>query len=114
MVDDEPEIVDLVSMVLEGEDRELLVAYDGSQALDIAREERPDLVLTDVMMPRLDGRELCMQIKADPVISETRIILMSAMRHLDPEGCKADALIQKPFDISEVADTVEQLLMEPS
>ena len=74
VVDDEPDIVDLVSFILDGEDRTLLAAYDGGQALEIAREEKPDLVVTDVMMPNLTGWELCAQIRSDPDINNTRVI----------------------------------------
>ncbi len=112
VVDDEPEIVELVSLLLDGEGRRLLAAHDGQQALEMARREKPDLLLTDVMMPRLDGRELCRQVKADPATDHVRVALMSAMRTLEPGECRADALIPKPFDLDEVVATVERLLGE--
>ena len=110
IVDDEPDIVDLVALILDDEELDVLVAYDGEQALDIVREQHPDLLLTDIMMPRLDGRELCTRLKSEPSTSDTRVILMSAMHIMDPGCCGADALIRKPFDISLVSATVEQLL----
>ena len=110
IVDDEVEIVELISMVLDNDDTSLLAAYDGEQALEIVREEAPDLVLSDVMMPRLDGRELCRQIKSDPGTSDTVVILMSAVNRIDPGECDADALIHKPFDITQVMDTIDRFL----
>lgn len=110
VVDDEVEIVDLISMVLENDGVSLFSAYDGEQALEIVRDERPDLVLSDIMMPRLDGRELCKQIKADPSTKGTIIILMSAIHKVDPKECGADELIQKPFDIVSMTETVNRFL----
>ncbi|MDQ3856732.1 MAG: response regulator [Chloroflexota bacterium] len=110
IVDDEPDIVDMVSLVLEDQGLNLLTAYDGEQALRLALQEHPDLLLTDVMMPRLDGRELCARLKSDPSMSGTTVVLMSAMLNLDPNGCQAAALVRKPFDIALLADTVTGLL----
>ena len=110
IVDDEPDIVDLVSMILDDEDVTLLTAYDGHEALEIVRQEHPDLVITDIMMPRLDGRELCMRVRSEPATSDTVVVLMSAMQNLDPNGCDAAALIHKPFDIDEMEGTVDRLL----
>ncbi len=112
IVDDEAEIVELVSMVLEDDDLSLLAAYDGEQALQIVRAERPDVVLSDIMMPRLDGRELCRQIKADPDIRDTIIILMSAVHRTEAADCGADELIRKPFDIASVTQMVSHYLDE--
>jgi CheY-like chemotaxis protein len=110
IVDDEVEIVELVSMVLEDEDLALLAAYDGQQALEIARQERPDLVLSDVMMPRLDGRELCRSLRADPEMRDVVIILMTAASRIDTSGCDPDETIGKPFDISSFARTIGRFL----
>ncbi len=110
VVDDEPDIVALISMVLADGEIRLLTAYDGQEALELAREEHPDLVLTDVMMPRLDGRQLCLEVKADPANDNTKVVLMSAIRTLEAESCRADALIRKPFDIWQLAETVKLLL----
>ena len=110
IVDDEVEITDLVCMVLEGDGRSLLVAYDGEEALDIVREERPHVVLTDMMMPRLDGRALCRAIRSDPSTRDTAIILMSAAPRINFDDCEADVLISKPFDIVSMADVVDRCL----
>lgn len=111
VVDDESEIVELVALLLEGH-VSVLPAYDGESALEIVRECRPDLVLADMIMPRLDGQELCRLIRSDPAIRATKIILMSAGLRMDPAGCQADAHIAKPFDVADLTDTVNQLLLE--
>jgi CheY-like chemotaxis protein len=110
IVDDEVEIVELIAMVLDNGKMELLSAYDGEQALEIVHESRPDLVLTDVMMPRLDGRELCKRIKSDPTTNGTVVVLMSAVNRIEAAECRADGIIRKPFDISQVSDTIDRLL----
>ena len=110
IVDDEVEITDLVSLVLEGDGLSLLVAYDGEEALGIVREERPHVVLSDIMMPRLDGRELCRAIRSDPSTRDTAIILMSAATQVDAGECDADELISKPFDIGFMVDVVHRFL----
>lgn len=110
IVDDEAEIVELISMVLDDGELDLLTAYDGEQALRIIHDQHPHVVLSDVMMPRLDGRELCKQIKADPTISHTVIILMSAAHRVNPSECGADELIRKPFDIVSVMEIVNRFL----
>ncbi len=110
IVDDEPEVVELISIVLDRDDLQLLEAYDGDDALEIVQAERPDLMITDLMMPGLDGIELCRRVKADPVSSGMMIITMSARRELYAEDCGADEFIRKPFDITDVVATVDRLL----
>ncbi len=110
IVDDEAEIVELLSMVLEGDGVTLLAAYNGEEALAVVREEHPHLVLTDVMMPRLDGREVCRRLREDPATSDIVVILMTAARGLDLSTCDAHHVINKPFEIDSVAGTVQDYL----
>ena len=110
VVDDEVEIVDLIRMVLTTDDVEILAAHDGNQALEMVREHRPDLVLSDVMMPHLNGQELCRRIKADSELAHIPVILISAMHRLDASECGADELIHKPFDITSVQEVVGRFL----
>ncbi len=112
VVDDEAEIVDLLTMLLDGEGREILPAYDGNTALRIVREQRPNLVISDVMMPGIDGRELCRTIRSDPELAGVSIVLMSALNKLDMRECHEDVFISKPFDIFTVEQTIDRLLAE--
>ncbi len=112
VVDDEVDIVELPSLVLDGDGRTILRAYDGMTALAIARERHPDLVISDVMMPGIDGRELCHLIQSDPELAGTQVMLMSAVRKLDLRGCDEDVFIRKPFDIDAVEQAVKRLLSE--
>jgi CheY-like chemotaxis protein len=110
VVDDEADIVAVLAAVLADHDVTVLPAYDGREALEIARRERPDLVLSDLMMPGLDGRELCRRIKADPDLSGTRVALMSAVYKLDLRECGEDAFVPKPFGLDRLAGTIRRLL----
>ena len=110
VVDDEAEMVELVSMLLDDGELNVLTAHDGLEALEIVRQEHPGLVLTDVMMPRLDGRQVCMRIREDPATSDIGVILMTAARGLDLSGCDAHHVIGNPFDIDTVVGTVHHFL----
>ena len=114
IVDDEADIVELLTLVLEGDGRTVLRAYDGITELALAREQHPDLVISDVMMPRLDGRELCRLIKADPELAHTRVVLMSAVHKLDLREYGEDVFIRKPFNILKMDEAVRHLLAELS
>ncbi len=114
VVDDEVNIVDVLTILLEGDARTILRAHDGITALAIVREHHPDLVISDMMMPGIDGRELCRLIQSEPELAGTRVMLMSAVHKLDVRGCDEEVFIRKPFDIDEVDHVVERLLSELS
>ena len=111
VVDDEIAIAQSLRLILEEEDGiEVLVAYGGQEALAMVHRERPQLVLSDVMMPVLDGPELCRRLRADPATSRIAIVLMSATHGRDVGEYGADGFIAKPFDLGEVFETVDRLL----
>lgn len=99
LVDDEPANLQLLRQVLQ-QDYRLLFAKDGPRALELARHERPDLILLDVMMPGMTGHETCRQLKADPVTSATPVIFVTALAdvHDELDGFNAGAVdyITKP------------------
>ena len=65
LVDDEQALVEMISMRLEAEGYEVIPAYDGQQALDLARSENPDLIILDIMLPKMDGYKVCALLKKD-------------------------------------------------
>jgi two-component system response regulator VicR len=106
VVDDEPNIVDLLVFNLQKEGYDTIVATDGITAVDMALKEKPDLILLDVMIPRLDGISVCKKIRYALNISNIPILMISAK---DTESDKivglemgADDYITKPFQIREV------------
>jgi DNA-binding response OmpR family regulator len=117
IVDDEPHIRLLLERTLEDlEDRgvELFVAANGKQALDLVDAERPDLVLLDVMMPLVDGFEVCRSIKGRPELRRTYVILLTAKgQELDRAtgvDVGADSYLTKPFDPDAILGRAAQVL----
>ncbi len=106
LVDDEPEIVQLFQLVLEDIPASVLGAYDGEMALEMVGEHRPEVVLADIMMPKLDGYELCKRIRSDPSSSHTKVILMTAFRELKEGQCDADEFLRKPLDPFTLRDLI--------
>ena len=116
VVDDEPPILELVRYTLEDEQIRVLEAADGVQALEVAHAARPDLILLDVMMPRLDGLEVCRRLRADTALGGTRIVMLTAAgqdadraRGLD---AGADDYLTKPFSPLALFTLVRSLLPE--
>ena len=101
IVDDEPDTVELAKMVLSYEGYETSVAYDGEEALEKVRIEKPDLLLLDIKMPKKDGLEVCKALKDDPAYQHIPILMFTAKVHdRDLElgwEAGADDYITKPF-----------------
>lgn len=114
VVDDEIYIVHILDFSLGMEGYEVLTALDGEQALEKVRAEHPDLVVLDVMMPKLDGYETCRILKADETTRHIPIILLSAKgRNADQKvgyDVGADDYITKPFSPRKLVDRINALL----
>ncbi len=104
IVEDEPAIRRLVSVVLQDMGCDTLAAGDAETALRMLKTERPDVILTDVRLPGISGVELTQQIKADESLADTPVLLMSA--YGEPNGHKGDGFLAKPFDIDTLAEFV--------
>jgi two-component system, OmpR family, alkaline phosphatase synthesis response regulator PhoP len=117
VVDDEPFIRRALTFVLNREGYETATASDGSEALQKIRALRPKLVFLDVMMPGRDGFEVCREIKADPLLRSTHVILLTA-RGQDSDraaglSAGADEYMTKPFSPSQVLARVRDLVGFP-
>jgi len=116
VVDDEPSIVDLVRFTLEDADVRVVEASDGAEALVLARRIKPDLVLLDVQMPRLDGLEVCRQLRREPDFVRTPIIMLTAAGQQADRtrglGAGADEYLTKPFSPLALLALVEALVPE--
>jgi two-component system, OmpR family, phosphate regulon response regulator PhoB len=113
IADDEPAVRALVHATLEGDGYVILEAADGAEALELSRCEQPSLVLLDIMMPRLDGLEVCRQLKADPSTSGIVVVMLTAQaqeRDRD-RGLAAGAndYFTKPFSPLALLRMVESL-----
>ncbi len=114
IVDDEPNIAISVEFLMRREGFEVLVAHDGEEGLARTRSDRPDLVVLDVMMPKLDGFEVCKAIRAEPDLQGVRILMLTAKgRAAEIEkglSLGADAYIPKPFATRELVAKAKELL----
>lgn len=109
IADDEEFIVDLLATLLEDEGYGVLRAYDGEQALATFQRDRPQLVITDIMMPRMTGTELVTQLRLhEHSASLTPVILMSAVSNA--VSIPNTIYLPKPFDIDHVLELVERLV----
>ena len=117
VVDDEPDILRVTSIRLKKLGYNVLTAVDGKQGLDTMRREKPDLVLLDLVMPSMDGAEVCEQLKNDKVLKHVPIILFTAggspaMTDEKVKQFGADDYIVKPFDPEEFRGKVEKILAQ--
>ena len=110
VVDDETEMTELIAMMLDEDELTVLTAGDGQEALTIALREHPQLVLTDIMMPRMNGVELCRRLQEDPGTRDTVVLLMTAAGQFETGDCGAVGLLRKPFDLDGLSETVRRHL----
>jgi len=114
IVDDQKDIVELIRFKLENEGFECLVAFDGEEGLQKAKKEDPDLILMDIMMPKINGYQVCRLLKSDENYKNIPIIMLSAK---DQESDKfwgkesgADDYITKPFNFEELFQKIQGYL----
>ncbi len=116
IVDDEAYIVTSLEFVMKSAGFEVGVAYDGEEALAKVAEMVPDLVILDVMMPKLDGFQVCETIRANPLWKSVRIIMLTA-KGRDAERNKgmslgADDFLTKPFSTRDILKRAQEILDE--
>jgi diguanylate cyclase (GGDEF)-like protein len=106
VVDDEKNILDIIKFNLDVEGYEVITTRDGEEALRLVRELNPDLILCDIMMPELDGLEVCRQLKADGRTNHIPVVMLSARTQAQDKVASieagADDFITKPFDFSDL------------
>jgi len=116
VVDDEPEIVELLSMRLGAQGYEVITALGGAEAISLTRSQHPDLIILDVMMPAPDGYEVAGTLKNDPAVSAIPIIMLTAKTsEKDKEvGAKVGVsnYITKPYDPIQLINTIKDLIGE--
>jgi DNA-binding response OmpR family regulator len=114
IVDDEEGVRALVRMTLNTNEYQILEASDGNQALGLARDHHPDLVLLDVMLPDLSGIDICRELKGDPAMASTTIVMLTAKAqnsdYGEAEDAGADGYFTKPFSPIALIQKVESVL----
>jgi len=114
VVDDNATIRSLVTTILGSHDMEAVAVTDGDEALAFLELRRPDLVLLDLSMPRLDGVEVLRQVRAHPALHDLRVVMLTAVastpRFQDVHAYKPNGFIEKPFHINDLLDQVRRAL----
>jgi DNA-binding response OmpR family regulator len=118
VVDDDPDLVETVGMMLESKGYEVGKAYDGIEGEETIKKRRPDLLVLDVMMPRKNGYVLCAELKKSKLTRDIPIILLTAVgeavpttsySHADGRATEADDYIPKPVDTESLVESIERL-----
>lgn len=114
LADDEEDIKTVLKLFLENKGYEVITAFDGLDALDQVKREKPDLVLLDIMMPLVDGFEVCKKIKTDPETAEIPVIMLSAASHAEmvQKGIDLGAVdyLVKPFEPEQLEGLLHKVL----
>ncbi len=116
LVDDEPDLVDTVRLRLEANGYDVISASDGQVAFQKAKSEKPDLIILDLMLPKMDGYKVCGLLKKDSRYSKIPVILFSARAQTEDvkmgEEVGAEAYITKPFEPETLLGKIKELLNE--
>lgn len=119
IVDDEIKVINLLIATLGGDERyRVLAAKDGEEAVNLAKQQKPDLILLDIVMPRMDGLQACRQIRQDPATSHASIVMLTALAQESDRYAAlkagADDYLTKPFSPTEVLEKVEAICGGPA
>lgn len=114
-IEDEPEMIDLVRVILQPRGFQVIGAQGGIEGLQLVRREKPDVVLLDLMMPDLDGWEVYQELKADPGLKEIPVIIVTARAQsidkvLGLRIAKVDDYITKPFGPKDLLNSITNVL----
>jgi len=116
-IEDEPQMIDLIKLILETKGYEVLGAEGGQQGLDMMRSERPDLILLDLMMPEMDGGDVFHHMKEEVELRDIPVIVVTAKaapidKVLWINVAKVDDYVTKPFGPRELVESVERVLVK--
>jgi CheY-like chemotaxis protein len=112
VADDEPLSVEMLALLLSFRGFDVVCAFNGEEALQRAREDKPDLILMDVVMPGLEGIDVTRALRADPELAERPVVLFSSNDEAEVawQAAGANRFLQKPLDIRRLPDLCEELL----
>jgi DNA-binding response OmpR family regulator len=114
IVEDDPDTRELIATILDGAGYNTLSAADGEEGLDKARAERPDLILLDLMIPRVDGIEVCRRLSADDDTRSIPVVIVTAKHELSTKLSSfvagARRFITKPFESQDLINEIERTL----
>ncbi len=114
IADDEPDIVETIKFLVESEGFNCITAFDGEEALNLAKEHKPHLIILDVMMPKINGYKVCRLLKFDAKYKDIPILMVTARTQKEDrligQETGADEYITKPFDIESIIEKINAYL----
>lgn len=114
IVDDSITILEVVKKFIKNKSYEIITANNGLSGLKIAQMEKPDIILLDIMLPKMDGFTVCKNIKKDPNLSKTKIIMFSVKSDKESKdtakAAGADDFLQKETDMDKISETIDSML----
>jgi len=114
IVDDEKDIVETLKFIIESDGFDCIVAYDGEEALNLAKTQNPDLIVLDVMLPKINGYKVCRLLKFDSKYKHIPILMVTARTQQEDkiigEETGANEYITKPFDIETISGLIKKYL----
>ena len=114
IVDDEPDVVETLTKMLVNRSFKVLIAFDGNDGLMKAKDEQPDVILLDLMMPKMDGFEMIKRLKSDEATDGIPVIILTARSDTEARfktyRYRADAYMVKPFHLPDLITKINQLL----
>lgn len=120
LIDDDPDFVEAVKVIVQSGGYTVRVAYDGKEGLEAVKEQKPDIIVLDVMMPVMDGHATCAALKKDPATKDIPIILLTAVAervttskysHRDMLESEAEDYMPKPVDPTELLSLIRRWLL---
>ncbi|MBI2609383.1 MAG: response regulator [Deltaproteobacteria bacterium] len=114
IIDDEQDLIDLLTLRLENEGYEVSAALNGTEGLEKIKSEKPDIVLLDVMMPELNGYQVCRKLKQDDNLKDIPVVMLTAKAQESDKfwGMEigADDYVTKPFEFSQLSEVIKKYL----
>ena len=115
LIDDDRVTLTMLEMVLSRHGYLVLSAKDGQEGLDLLNKERPDAIISDMLIPKIHGLDLCKKIKQDPQLKTIKVIMMTAVYkgasfQLTAKDCGADHFVEKPIDTKGLVDKLNEIL----
>jgi CheY-like chemotaxis protein len=118
IIDDDKVTLTMLEMILSRHGYRTFSAMDGEKGMEIAIKEKPDAVISDMLIPKIHGLELCAKIKKDPLLNKIKVILMTAVYkgatfQFEAKESGADHFIEKPIDTNDLLSKLDELLTIP-
>lgn len=117
IVEDTKNVREIISFMLRNRGHEVLEAKTGTEGYDIIKKNKPDIIILDIMLPGMDGFEICSSVKGDSVLKNCKVVILSAVSagsNVNPEELRkkvnADMFLVKPFKAKELLDAIDHLL----